>query len=34
MAEVLMIRKWHISKVMHKQRVFEKNRQGASYGKH
>ncbi len=34
MVEVLMIRGWHISAVVPKQRVFEKNRQGAFYGKH
>jgi hypothetical protein len=34
MVEVLMVCGWHIPEVVHKQRMFEKNRQGASYGKH
>lgn len=34
MVEVLMNCGWHTSKVVHKSRVLDKNRQGASYGKH
>jgi hypothetical protein len=34
MVEVLMVCKRHILEIVNKQQVFEKNRQGASYGKH